>query len=147
MKIMRILFISMLLFSSWNLFGQDIERVYVIDSLKYGKGKVYSNPEVKAQFPGGYERMNEFFSTYFDPYVESNGGMQGEKEGTVEALFIVETNGKVKYVEITKPLTNLFDEQMESSLKRMPKWSPALVNGVPVRSFSKYSYSLKFYMK
>ena len=128
------------------LFANAQNPIFEEDSLKYGSGKVYTKPDELAEFPGGAERMNEFFSTFYDPYVGSDGNLEVLKQGTVAARFIVETNGKVKYVEITKSLSPAYDDEIEKTLKRMPKWKPAKINGLPVRSFSTYRYSLKFYM-
>lgn len=119
---------------------------FVEDTKKYGNGKVYTEPDQKAKFPGESEGLQRYFEMRFDPYVESDM-LEGGKNGTVEAKFIVETNGKVKYVEITKHYTENFDEEMINTIISMPKWIPAMVEGQNVRSFYTYSWTLKFIMR
>src|SRR6187402_2165064 len=106
-------------------------KLYELDSAKYGPGRVYYKTETEAIFPGGNDRIIDFFKTRFDAGVETDM-VSGPKEGFVDALFIVETNGKVKYVEITKHYTNAYDEEMISTILAMPKWQPATINGKPV---------------
>jgi len=146
MKMIVKLFITIVLLS-FSISANAQGPMYEEDSLKYGPGKVYNKTDEAAEFLGGVERINEFFSTFYDPYVGSDGNLEVLKQGTIAARFIVETNGKVKYVEIIKSLSLAYDEEMERTLLRMPKWKPAKVNGLPVRSFSTYRYSIKFYMR
>jgi hypothetical protein len=122
-------------------------QVYAEDSLKYGSGRVYMKMDKLASFPGGWEKMGEFFKLNFDTDSENPDMNEGAKEGRVEALFIVEPNGKVKYVEILQHYTNAYDEEMINTLLKMPKWEPAMLGGNPVRSFVKYSYEINFYMR
>jgi hypothetical protein len=125
--------------------GQN--KIYELDSAKYGPGKVYYKTDKPSSFPGGNERIAEFFKLKFDAHAEPPTMTDGAKEGKVTALFIVEPNGKVKYVEITKHYTNAYDEEMVNTLLTMPKWEPAMINNKPVRSFRTYSYALTFYMR
>ncbi|MFN3403621.1 MAG: energy transducer TonB [Cytophagaceae bacterium] len=125
-------FLSLLVFLSGSvIYGQVNEE----NVEKYGSGKVFRNVDSPASFPGGPEAMREFFKLYFDAYVEQGNALESAIEGYVEARFIVEPNGKIKYVEIIKSYTQAYDEEMIRTIKRMPKWTPAMVDGKPVRSF------------
>ncbi len=121
-------------------------KLYELDSIKYGPGKVFYRTDTPAEFPGGNERLVEFFKTTFDASVATD--ISGNQtEGAVAALFIVEPNGRVRYVEITKHYTSAYDEEMTSTLMAMPKWKPATIEGKPVRSFVRYGWELNFFMK
>ncbi len=140
-------FFLILLINNKSLGQDNTNKLYESDSLKYGPGRVYYKTDKPASFPGGKEQLSEFFKLKFDANAEPPSSTGGAKEGKVSAHFIVEPNGKVKYVEITQHYTNAYDEEMVNTLLTMPKWEPAMLNGKPVRSFAKYSYALTFYMR
>ena len=120
---------------------------FVIDSMKYGPDTVYIRPDISASFPGGKERMYDFIKIKFDAYEDGVANVEGIKEGTIVANFVVETTGKIKYVDIEKGLSAGFDEEMVRTIMTMPKWKPAFVNGKEVRSLQTVRYTLDFYMR
>ncbi len=143
-KLIKIFAGHILILVSTNiLIAQDR---FIEDIQKYGDGKVYLQPDQVATFPGEREGLQYYFEMRFDPYVETDM-LESAKNGTVEAKFIVETNGKIKYVEIIKHYTENYDQEMISTILSMPKWQPAIVGGQKVRSFQTYSWTLKFYMR
>jgi protein TonB len=120
---------------------------FVIDSMKYGPDTVYITPDISATFPGGKERMYDYIKIKFDAYEDGVANVEGIKEGMIEAKFVVEPSGKIKYVFIEKGLSAGFDEEMVRTLMAMPKWKPALVNNKEVRSLQTVRYTLDFYMR
>lgn len=84
------------------------------------------------EFPGG----REAFALYLQnsvryPQEEKMKGMQG----TVYVSFIVEKDGSVTNVHAVKEVAGApgLTEEAERVIREMPKWSPALLNGKPVR--------------
>lgn len=119
---------------------------FVIDSMKYGPDTVWITPDVTATFPGGKERMYDYIQIKFDAY-QDGVNVEGIKEGVIVADFVVEANGRVKYVHIEKGLSAAYDEEMTQALMSMPKWKPALVHGKEVRSLQTLRYTLDFYQR
>jgi protein TonB len=143
--IQRLLFICF--FSALLLPGTSVSaQGFLVDPAKYGPDTVYITPDITASFPGGKERMYDYIKIKFDAF-EDGMNTEGIKEGTIEALFVVEVNGRVKYVSIEKGLSPGFDEEMVRSLTSMPKWKPAMVNGKEVRSLQTVRYTIDFYRR
>lgn len=120
---------------------------FVIDSVKYGPDTVYITPDISASFPGGKQRMYDYIKIKFDVYEDGVGDIGGAKEGIMDVNFVVETNGRVKYVFIGKSISPLYDEEMIRTLEAMPKWEPAMVHGKKVRSLQNLRYTLDFYQR
>ena len=137
-------FIGFLLcFAAQAVFAQE----FVVDSMNYGPDTVYTTPDISAHFPGGKERMYDYIKIRFDMYADGVGDIGGAKEGTMDVNFVVELNGRIKYVIIGKSISPLYDEEMVRTLQSMPKWEPAVVHGKKVRSLQNLRYSLNFYQR
>jgi hypothetical protein len=117
---------------------------FVIDSMKYGPDTVYISPDETALFPGGKQKMVDYIDLKFDILADGFGDMGGVKGGAMDVSFVVEANGKVKYVYVDKSISPSHDEEMSRALMTMPKWQPAVVNGKKVRSLQKLHYNLNF---
>ncbi len=134
-------FLVVVLLTTWNS-TKLCAQSFVEDSVKYGSGKVYTSPDIDASFPGGRERMYQYIDLRFD---EGQTTMTGDvKQGTIEAKFIVEPNGKITYVEYMQSLSPTLDDDMTRALISMPKWKPAMAGGIAVRSFQVMRYTVKF---
>lgn len=142
----RLLFILSFLFLcfQWTV---TLAQGFVVDSVKYGPDTVYITPDISASFPGGKERMFEYIDIRFDAYADGIGGAGGAKEGTMEVNFVVEVNGRIKYVYIGNSISTAYDEEMVRALTTMPKWQPAMVHNQKVRSLQTLRYSLNFYQR
>jgi Gram-negative bacterial TonB protein C-terminal len=141
--IYRLLLILCFLFSLIQ--GTDaLAQGFVIDSMKYGPDTVYTSPDETALFPGGKEKMVDYIDLKFDVMVEGYADMGGGKGGYMEVSFVVEANGRVKYVYVNKSISPSHDEEMTRALVTMPKWQPAVVNTKKVRSLHKLNYKLNF---
>jgi len=117
---------------------------FVIDSMKYGPDTVYITPDETALFPGGKQKLVDYIDLKFDVMAEGYADMGGGKGGYMEVSFVVEANGRVKYVFVNKSISPSYDEEMTRALVTMPKWQPAVVNGKKVRSLQKLNYNLNF---
>lgn len=63
------------------------------------------------------------------PEIASENGIQGR----VYITFVVETNGLVSNVSVTRSVDALLDEAAKEAVEASPKWEPGLQRGRPVR--------------
>jgi len=139
MKSLNVLFLTcFILFSAQTILAQE----FVEDSVKYGTGKVYLNPEVTASFSGGNDRMLDFIKLKFDQFDDGTLDFKSRMSGIIKASFVVETNGKIKYVYIIEGVSSLLDDYMIKVIRTMPKWEPAMVEGQKVRSLEMLRYDV-----
>lgn len=91
--------------------------------------EVYTEVEQMADFPGGINSFRTKVSDNFDA-----GAMEGG-EGTLrtEITFVVERDGSLTQVKATGPNAD-FNREAERTVKSIRnKWTPAKINGQPVR--------------
>ena len=103
---------------------------------------VYDVVEQMPQFPGGFQKMNEF--------IEEN--MQYPKKcaekgvyGRVVITFVVERSGKLSNIRVAKSVHPALDKEALRIVKLMPKWIPGRQNGITVRV--KYIIPVTFRLK
>ena len=103
---------------------------------------VYDVVEQMPQFPGGFQKMNEF--------IEEN--MQYPKKcaekgvyGRVVITFVVERSGKLSNIRVVKSVHPALDKEALRIVKLMPRWIPGEQNGVTVRV--KYIIPIRFSVK
>jgi hypothetical protein len=121
-----------------KVYAQDL----VEDSVKYGAGKVYLNPENTASFAGGNDRMLDYLNLKFDQFDDGTTDYRSRMSGLIKASFVVETNGKIKYVYIIEGVSSSLDEYMVKAIRTMPKWIPATEAGQKVRSLEMLRYDV-----
>ncbi|RZJ82284.1 MAG: energy transducer TonB [Flavobacterium sp.] len=93
---------------------------------------VLGKVDIPAEFPGGINQARQFLANniqYPDEAVEN------EVNGTVQVKFTVEIDGSISNIVIVRKLGYGCDEEVIRVLKRMPKWTPAKLNGQNVRSY------------
>ena len=84
----------------------------------------YSAP----QFPGGDEAWLRFLSRH----LQAPDAMGVGEKKSVLIRFLVSASGSITQFEIVQSGGAAFDNEVIRVLKKMPKWKPALQNGVPV---------------
>ncbi len=75
------------------------------------------------------------------PELASENGIQGR----VFITFVVETNGTVSGVTITRSVDQLLDEAAKEAVAASPKWEPGMQRGRPVRV--RYSIPIIFQLQ
>ena len=86
--------------------------------------------EVMPQYPGGIPQMMKFIiSNIKYPKDAIKKGMQG----AVVVQFVVEPDGSVSNVHVVRSVFPSLDTEAVRMVKAMPKWSPGMQNGKPVR--------------
>lgn len=83
---------------------------------------------VKAQFPGGEEKLKEWLRENMD-YPEG-----AKRFGTVIVRFMVKKNGKLSDFVIQKGVQESLDVAAIEILRGMPKWEPAVKDGKAIDS-------------
>lgn len=87
----------------------------------------------------GYDSLYSYFSkTLRYPTEHIEAGI----EGVVMVQCTIDKNGKVKNLEITQSLGELFDQEALRVIQSMPTWAPASINGK--NTTSKISIPLTF---
>jgi len=110
------------------------------------KERIFSQNEVEkpATYMKGDQRrfMEEWVYHYLRyPSLAIETGIQGR----VIVDFIIEKDGKVSNVQVTKSVHHLLDNEAVRVIKVSPKWKPALFAGQPVRV--KISVPVEFKLK
>ncbi len=98
------------------------------------------NPDISAKFPGG---INAFRNKVVQNFDTSDFAGSGEKIST-SIVFIVEKDGSISNIKANGK-DSYFNREAESTIKKIKgKWSPAQVNGQPVRSYFTIPISMIF---
>lgn len=108
----------------------SVSQNYINQNVKMNKEAQQQN--VRPQFPGGNKALADFLSKNIK-YPES--AKQNKVSGKVVVMFQVNVDGTISNVSIAQSLTPECDKEAKRVVSLMPKWSPALQNGKPIRSF------------
>lgn len=101
--------------------------------------RVFSVVEQMPSFPGGMGAMMQYLSSNIKyPKEAEKKGIQGR----VLLSFIVQTDGSITDVRISKSVDPSLDKEAIRVVKSMPKWIPGRQNGEPVRV--KYTFPVTF---
>jgi len=91
---------------------------------------IYNQVDLMPEFPGGKAKLMNYLSENIKfPQEAQKKSFQGK----VFVSFVVDTDGKVTGVHITKPLHPLFDNEALRVVSEMPNWSVGKLDGKPVR--------------
>lgn len=88
--------------------------------------------EEMPQYPGGVPALMKFLD---ENIVYSGAAQRLKLEGTAEVSFIVQPDGSITDIEMTKTLQPMLDRAVTTGIRRMPKWKPGRRGGIatPVR--------------
>lgn len=89
---------------------------------------IYQFTEVLPEFVGGQLALNDYLAKYI------NYTAAGEATGTVYIKFVVNADGSIADVIVARGISPLADAEALRVVKTMPKWSPGLIAGKPVRT-------------
>ena len=109
---------------------------------KENKEKVYEKCEVLPEYPGGIQAMMKFIGE--NQKYPAEAVKRGE-QGRVVVSFVVEKDGSLTDIEVTKHATPTLDEAAVETVKKMPKWKPGVQNGKKVRV--KYTVPVMFRLR
>jgi protein TonB len=90
------------------------------------------------EYPGGFEKMFRFIKKNRYPEQANSDSLHG----VVIVTFIVEQDGTLTNITITKGLSTATDAEAARLVGLFPKWRPGLAAGKPARV--RYSIPIKF---
>jgi TonB family protein len=91
------------------------------------------------EYPGGIKKFYEYLGTSIRyPKKAKADNIQGK----VFASFVVEKDGKLTDIKITRGVSSDLDEEAIRVLESCPSWNPGIMNGAPVRV--KYNINVNF---
>lgn len=92
-----------------------------------------ANDTIKAQFPGGEEKLTEYIETNRQyPQVSLRNGI----EGVVNVKFMVKKDGVLEQISIVRLVDPDLEAEAIRLVKEMPNWQPATLAGNPIDSES-----------
>ena len=104
--------------------------------LSYGSAKYAvdnSDPnqvDVLPEYPGGINNARKYIGEHAEyPAL----AIENDIEGSLIVSFVVEKDGSVTDIKIDNGLGYSLDEEVIRVMRKMPKWSPAKLNGKNVR--------------
>eukprot|EP01012_Entosiphon_sulcatum_P032192 TRINITY_DN40963_c0_g1_i1.p1 TRINITY_DN40963_c0_g1~~TRINITY_DN40963_c0_g1_i1.p1 ORF type:complete len:662 (-),score=57.72 TRINITY_DN40963_c0_g1_i1:650-2635(-) len=106
-----------------------------------GDKKIYDFVSIEKQpeFPGGIGKFYKYLGASIKyPKMAQENNIQGK----VFLSFVVEKDGSLTDIQITRGLGGGTDEEAIRVLKESPKWNPGTANGIPVRV--KYNINVNF---
>ena len=99
------------------------------DSAKW-EGRIYEVVEQMPSFPGGQSAMMRYINENLRYPEEAE---QSDVVGRAVVSFIVEPDGALSDIEITRSLDPAFDRMALLVVQSMPRWVPGKQDGKPVR--------------
>jgi protein TonB len=84
-----------------------------------------------AQYPGGKEKFTEFLKNKLSTPEDLEAGQKQK----VLVRFKVDVDGSISQIEVIESGGVKFDNEVIRVMKKMPKWSPAMQNGIKVSSY------------
>jgi len=114
-------------------------KVAVVEVKPQVTNEVYTVVDQEAEFAGGLNGFRSKFEQGFD-----NESMEGEGTVKTEVTFVVERDGSLTAVKASGSNSS-FNKEAERTVKAIKgKWTPAKVNGQPVRSRFRFPVSMRF---
>jgi TonB family protein len=94
------------------------------------ENKIYDVVEQMPQYPGGKDKLMQYLAMSIRyPKEAEMAGIQGR----VISSFIVEKDGSLTGARIEKSVDKSLDAEALRIINEMPKWTPGMQNGEPVR--------------
>ena len=114
--------------------NSDIKQVVEADP-----NQIFTSVEQVPEFPGGLDKFGAYLGKSIRyPAVARENGTQGR----VIVTFVVERDGSLTDIKVTRGIGSGCDEEAVRVLKNSPKWKPGIQNGRPVRV--QYSVPISF---
>jgi len=114
--------------------NSDIKQVVEADP-----NQIFTSVEQVPEFPGGLDKFGAYLGKSIRyPAVARENGTQGR----VIVTFVVERDGALTDIKVTRGIGSGCDEEAVRVLKNSPKWKPGIQNGRPVRV--QYSVPISF---
>lgn len=111
-------------------------------AIDYNSNVALGEPATFAKFPGGTEALLKYLKKNIKyPRGAEIYGISGR----VVCTFIVEKDGSISDVKVARSVHPSLDKEAVRIISTMPKWTPAMQNGKPVRT--RYNLPVTFTMQ
>ena len=107
-----------------------VELTETVASTGIDDSPVYNEVEVQPEYPGGMQAMFGFIQKNVK-YPES--AKEKGIEGKVYVQFVVEKDGSLSSFKVARGVSDDIDAEAIRVVKAMPKWTPGMQDGKPVR--------------
>ncbi|HZX57408.1 MAG TPA: energy transducer TonB [Mucilaginibacter sp.] len=107
-----------------------IQRDPTMKVVEIGPQAIFTAVEHEPEFPGGIEKLYRYLGRNLRyPAAAKENNVQGK----VFVTFVVEKDGSLTGIKISKSLSPETDAEAIRLMKASPKWNPGIQNGRPVR--------------
>lgn len=100
------------------------------EELAYNEVIEIDKVDEKPSFPGGESAMKSYLNSNVKYPVEAQ---ENCIQGRVIVQFIIEKDGSISDVKISRSVDPSFDREALRVAKAMPKWNPGKLQGIPAR--------------
>ena len=112
---------------NWN----PNEESEIVPTTNDNEVKDIDRVDEKPSFPGGESAMKSYLNSNVNyPVVAQENGVQGR----VIVESIIEKDGSMSDVKVIRSVEPSLDREALRVVKAMPKWTPAKLKGIPVRT-------------
>lgn len=112
---------------NWN----PNEESEIVPTTNDNEVKDIDRVDEKPSFPGGESAMKSYLNSNVNyPVVAQENGVQGR----VIVESIIEKDGSMSDVKVIRSVDPSLDREALRVVKAMPKWTPAKLKGIPVRT-------------
>jgi len=130
-KVVSVIIIAFFFFTSAHA-----QQSIIVDSLET---TITHSDSVESSFPGGVPAWNKFLAHNL---VYPDKAIRKRVDGTVVVQFIVDKDGSIYDIKaISGP--KLLQEAALDVIRNSPKWKPAIVKGVKLKSYKKQPITFK----
>jgi protein TonB len=138
---MKLFFPTILILLCCKLSAQNADSTKL--SLSVNTDSVYKKVDVEAQFPGGEKKWNKFVQKTVEKEIDLLVNDEASK-GTCIIRFIVDAEGNISAVSAMNMVSSLIAKTMTNEIQKGPKWIPAKLNGINVKSVRELKFTFKF---
>jgi protein TonB len=98
------------------------------------KPEIYVTVDQVPQFPGGMAALNAYLENNL---IYPQDMLAQSKEGHTEVIFVVNENGEVSNVRVSKSDHESFSVESARAVEKMPRWKAGKIKGKPVKTYYK----------
>jgi protein TonB len=116
-------------------------RTIAQNNLAPNPDSVYTKVDTLPEFPGGMKALSKYVDGKNHHYPKE--ARKNNIEGKVMIQFVINEDGTPSDFKVVEGIGYGCDEAALESFKKMPKWKPAMINGIPVKFQTQMGYLYK----
>lgn len=110
-------------------------------AVNVNEDRIYHRVEKQASFPGGQSAMSDYIKNNIHYPVDCE---MTRKYARVVLSFVVDKDGSIYNIKVIRGVNEYLDAEAVRVVKSMPKWVPAEISGVKVRSACRIPVKFRF---